>query len=238
MASFVLVHGSWHGAWCWQHLRQRLEAEGHALAVPDLPAHGDDRRSPFRVSLASYSSAVRRAAASLAEPAVVVGHSMGGMAVSQAVADAPGLFRAMVYLAAFVPLPGDRLTSLAGSDPGSLVRSSTRFGIRGLRVRPECATELFYGDCRADTAAWAASLLRPDPYPPMFNRFRCEDPVTVPRGYIECTQDRAISLTHQREMAARAGVGIVATMETSHSPFLSAVDDLARHLTRFSEAAA
>lgn len=237
MASFVLVHGSWHGAWCWKHLRRRLEDDGHRVVAPDLPAHGDDGASPCRVTLADYSTAVRRAAAALDEPAVVVGHSMGGMAVSQAITDSPGLFRAVAYLCAFVPLEGDRLVSLARGDSDTLLQDGIRFGARGMTVRPELTAELFYGDCDAETAEWAASRLRPDPYLPLLNRYRGTRPSSIASAYIECTHDRAISVGWQRAMAARARVEIFASMETSHSPFLSAPDELARHLVRLSEAA-
>jgi len=146
------------GRGCWQGLRARLEACGHKLAVPDHPAHGEDRTSPFRVSLAAYGAAVRRAAASLDEPAIVVGHSMGGMAASQAVADSPDLFRAIVYLCAFVPF---RAT---GSSPlrGTGARSQSR--LRASRADVGCFPN-FGARCSANrlgpsaeaAAGWSAS---------------------------------------------------------------------------------
>ncbi|MBW2386683.1 MAG: alpha/beta fold hydrolase [Deltaproteobacteria bacterium] len=233
MANFVLVHGSWHGAWCWDHLRPRLEDHGHRLVVPDLPAHGDDPSSPWRVSLADYSAAVRRAASSASEPVVAVGHSMGGMAISQAVADAPELFCAAVYLCAFAPLPGDRISSLARRDQETLLPSAVRLGTGGVSIRREKAAELFYADCQQDLAEWATSRLRPDPYRPLLNRFQYAGSIQIPRAYIECTADQAISLNRQREMAARAGIEIIASLQTSHSPFLSRPDELADHLNGF-----
>lgn len=235
LASFVLVHGSWHGGWCWRRLRALLEGEGHRVACPDLPAHGSDRTSPFRTTLGSYSACVRAAARSMEEPTFVVGHSMGGFASAQAVADEPHLFRGLLYLCAFVPLSGDRLLPLHRRDQDSLVGASTRWGWRGVVVRQGCARELFYGDCEPQVAAEAASLLRPDPYRPAFERCRWSGELAVPQGYLECTHDRAISIAYQREMASRAGVDVVGSMSCAHSPFLSAPQELAAHVVRFAE---
>ena len=230
------MHGSWHGGWCWERLRPLLEAEGHPVLTPDLPAHGSDRTPLWLATLRGYSATIQAAARSMEEPPIVVGHSMGGFASAQAVADAPQLFRGLVHLCAFAPLSGDRLLSLHRSDPGSHVGRSTRWGSRGIAVRPERATELFYADCDPRAAADAISRLRPDPYPP--GLVRCRFPSSfsaVPQGYIECTQDRAISIGYQRAMAARARVETIASMEASHSPFLSAPAELAQHLIRYSE---
>ena len=58
MATFVLVHGSWHGAWCWEALTPRLKAQGHAVIAPDLPGHGSDGTPAWRVTLGRFSNIV------------------------------------------------------------------------------------------------------------------------------------------------------------------------------------
>ena len=79
MARFVLVHGGFSAAWIWLPLMDRLKAEGHVVEAFDLPGMGDDRTSASEVSLDSYAGRVCEVLAANSEPAVVVGHSMGGI---------------------------------------------------------------------------------------------------------------------------------------------------------------
>ena len=106
MAAFLLIHGAWHGGWCWERLVPELEARGHEVHAPALPGHGGDPAEPAGVSMDDY---VERAASTLRampEPAIVVGHSMGGMVVSAAAQAEPERVRALVYLCAFLPGTG------------------------------------------------------------------------------------------------------------------------------------
>ena len=237
MASFVLIHGSWHGAWCWDKLAPRLRDQGHRVAAIDLPAHGQDRTSPLRVGLGSYSKRVQSAAADLAEKPILVGHSMGGLAITRAALDAPQRFAALVYLCAFVPLPGESLFQLARQDASSRIPENARYGPTGVRIQLENAREIFYNGCSDADAAWATQLLRPDPLLPLLQKLRGRTLPDLPRGYIECTQDQAISLSRQRSMAGRVSFAATATLESDHSPFLSAPDELARSLDEMSQLA-
>jgi len=230
VATFLLIHGSWHGAWCWERVLPLLAARGHRARAVDLPGHGDDRTAPHRVTLGSYARRVREAAEELGERPVLVGHSMGGLAITRAAADAPGAFAALVYLCAFVPQPGERLLRLARSDGESALGDCVRYRASGLWLRPERVAEVFYGGCTAEDAAWATARLRPDPWWPIVQRYSERRPVALPRSYIECTRDRAISLGRQRAMAGSVALERVVTLETDHSPFLSQPAALADHL--------
>ena len=210
-----------------------MEKRGHCVAAPDLPAHGDDHSWPFFTSLSKYSAAISNVAASFDEPVIAVGHSMGGMVLTQAMADSPSLFRATVYLCAFVPMHGDSMFSLAQQDRESLGSAGTRFGIRGVSVRPEKAANLFYSGCSKEDVAWAISQLQIEPYPPLFNRFKENTTIEVPRTYIGCSEDRAITFGYQRAMASRNGIEMFATMHAGHSPFLSSPEELAGLLTKY-----
>lgn len=226
----MLIHGSWHGAWCWDRFVPRLRERGHRVAAIDLPAHGEDGTPSHRATLGAYSRCVQAAAAGLEEKPVLVGHSMGGLAVTQAAFDAPDLFAALVYLCAFVPLPGESLLQLARHDDDSLVPASIRFRPAGVRIRPERARAAFYEECSEADAAWATARLRPDPWLPLMQKPVERHPVTLPRGYIECVKDRAISLSRQRAMHGRLAFERIATLGTDHSPFLSAPEGLASEL--------
>lgn len=229
-ASFLLVHGSWHGAWCWDRLVPLLEERGHRVLAIDLPAHGQDTTSPFRATLGAYSECIQAAGAGLAEKPILVGHSMGGIAITQAASDAPDRFAGLVYLCAFVPLAGDSFIKLGVRDRESLVPVSVGLRISGPNIRRSRAQAVFYGDCSDEDAAGAIARLRPDPWRPLFHGLVERHPVNLPRGYVECTRDRAISISRQRAMAARGGIDRIATIETDHSPFLSRPRELASQL--------
>ena len=80
---FVLVHGSFHGAWCWQHFTPYLEQRGHHVVAPNLPGSGEDPSLPENADLDSYATRIAGVIDGLAGPVVLVGHSMGGIISSQ-----------------------------------------------------------------------------------------------------------------------------------------------------------
>ena len=86
MARFVLVHGGFSGAWIWLPLMNSLKAAGHSVEAFDLKGMGDDHTSASEVSLDSYAGRVCEVLAANSEPAIVVGHSIGGIVVTQAAA--------------------------------------------------------------------------------------------------------------------------------------------------------
>lgn len=216
----------------------RLRARGHAVRAIDLPGHGEDRTPALRVGLGSYARRILDATAGFDGPPILVGHSMGGMAITQAAADAPARFAALVYLCAFAPRAGDRVVGLARGDRASLIPESTSLGLGTLRFREGQARPAFYGRCSEQDAAWAEARLRPDPLRPLLQGLAQPRAHGLPCGAIFCSEDRAISLERQRVMAERVGVRRTATIETDHSPFLSTPDALAGHLDALAPLAA
>jgi hypothetical protein len=160
------------------------------------------------------------------------------MVITRVAAESPELVAALVYLCAFVPLAGDSLMALGRLDHESLLQRNVSLRPPSLRLRPGCARDVFYAQCAERDAAWAAAQLRPDPLLPVLQRLPQEPPPELRRGYIECTEDRAISLARQRAMAARARCDWVLSMRTDHSPFLSAPQELVEHLHGLAEGSA
>src|SRR5262249_16825374 len=124
MATFALVHGAWHGAWCWQKLAPLLERGGHQVDAFDLPGHGDDRAPVSEMTPAHNAERVREHLERASEPVVLVGHSMGGMAVTQGAELAPDKVAKLVYLAAFLPANGQSLFDLAAGDDPDFVQQN------------------------------------------------------------------------------------------------------------------
>src|SRR5580700_6219902 len=97
----VLVHGAWHGAWCWEPVVVELEGRGHPVRTIDLPSRGNPAGD-----LHGDAQAVRELVESLGRPVVLVGHSYGGAVITEASSGTPGIKR-LVYLTALVPDAGE-----------------------------------------------------------------------------------------------------------------------------------
>lgn len=234
MATFGLVHGAWHGGWCWERLIPELETRGHRALAMDLPCEDPT------AGCARYAEVVDRTLPS-ADDLVLVGHSLGGLTIP--LLPARRAVRLLVFLCAVLPTPGESLGDQLARDPGiyadgyaahpgrvSHPDGSTSWADAGL-VR-----EVFYHDCAPDDArrAWSrlrrqASLPRREPCP------LAAWPDT-PRVSILCREDRAVAPAWSRR-AARERLGVEALeLPGGHSPFLSRpaelaalLDDLARN---------
>jgi len=234
MSIFVLIHGAWHGAWCWHKVAPLLQSKGHTIYTPDLPALGVDRTPIQSISLQSYSDRVCETLMTSSEPVYLVGHSMGGLAITEAAEAMPEKVKVLVYLTAFLLQNGQTLLEKAQADPEAEVLPNLEFSPDQLSaaVKADAINDVFYADCSPSDHALAQSLLVPQavapfgtPVLPTSGRWG-----SVPRVYIECTADRAISISAQRSMQSFSPCDRVFTMQTSHSPFLSSPQILANHL--------
>jgi pimeloyl-ACP methyl ester carboxylesterase len=220
----VLVHGSYHGAWCWDFLVPELEKRGHRVVAVDLPI------SDPTAGAARYADVVVEATDGLAEP-VLVGHSMAGLVIP--LVAARRRVDRMVFLAAFLPRPGVSVADQRTAEPidGTTPPKTsewTGLGEDVWMVGPNTATELFFHDAPADRAAWAVSRLRPQAYLVMNEPSPLETWPVVRSDYIVCRDDRALNPDWGRS-AARARLGIdPLEIDGSHSPMLTRPAELAR----------
>jgi len=231
-----MVHGAWHSGWCWYKIVPLLEAQGHRVLAPDLPGHGDDKIEWRAVTLDSYTNRICEIARAQAEPVILVGHSMGGVAITQAAEDCPERVKALVYLCAFLPRNGESLMTWASQDHESRVNPSTteRKADGTVVFKPEYSREAFYGNCTDEDVALAQSRLVAQPGAPLGTPVKTslERWGRIPRYYIECERDRAITQMLQREMQRNSLCQQTFSIDTDHSPFLSAPEQLANMLLR------
>lgn len=234
MSAYVLIHGAWHGGWCWHKVLARLRKAGQRAAAPDLPSLGRDRTPLQLVSLQTWTESVCRALDAEAEPVILVGHSRAGAVISQAAEARPEKIRTLVYLAGYLLADGECVSDKAKEDRQSLVgpnmqlsqdRRSWILGDAALRAA-------LYGECSDEDVVLAQALLAPEAVGPLKTPIRVSEARfgRVPRVYIECLRDRAVSLCEQRKMVSAMPCRQVISMDTDHSPFFSAPDELAQHL--------
>ncbi len=271
ITTVILVHGAWHGAWCWQPLIPELLKRRLAPFTLDLPAHGVHARFPegwgddaarlavspaptSGITLDDYAAAVLEvvdaAYAAGSGPVMLVGHSMAGIVLSAVAERAPEKIGGLVYLAAFMPLPGTpmidyvRCAENAGEEvAGLFVAPPPKIGAMRIDFRNAALHErirsAFAHDVDATRFAAMNHLLTPDvpagpvATPTVATR-RCWG--RVPRAYIRCSEDRAVMPALQDRFICEADAWTpenptrVMTLAASHSPFLSMPEQLAQAL--------
>lgn len=236
MTTFVLVHGAFHGAWCWTKLVPELAKRGHRAVALDMPGNGEDRTSLREVTLDGYADRIGAALGAEQEPVVLVGHSLGSMAVSLATERWPERIKRLVYLAGFAPRDGQSLfmSMEAMDNPASTAtRPPAGHPWSGLAEQPnlEIARDRFYNGCTAEDIAFALPRLCTQPNAPRVT------PVTltsryqsVPRAFIGCSEDRAMSAARRNKMVDEGGCSPCISLPTNHSPFLTMPARLADEL--------
>jgi len=206
MAGVVLVHGAFHGAWCWSPVVEELSRRGVNVEAVELPFTG----------FSDDVSATRAAAEAMGPDVVLVGHSYGGMIISEAAVDVRSV-RRLVYVTAFMNDVGeDAAAILAGHDGG--LADGIVFTERGASIAPDAARTFFYGDSGEQSARQMIARLRPMRLDALVQK---PEPAwkSIPSTYVVCTNDKAIPPDIQRWMAQRADE--VVEVKSDHSPFVS-----------------
>lgn len=236
MATFLMIHGAWHGGWCFEPLRPRLERAGHRLIAPTLPGMGGRGMPVADVSLAVWSGFVCDLVREQAEPVILCGHSRGGIVISAVAEACPASVRCLVYIAAFLLPDGQSLRAFQAnaSNPAFAAAISPAPGGQSVIFDPDAAQQLFYNRTDAGVRHLAAARLVAEPVAPLATplSLSAERFGNVPRHYIECSDDRAITLARQRQMQALLPCRTVETLDSDHSPFLSCPRRLADSLLR------
>ncbi|GAA3732753.1 pimeloyl-ACP methyl ester carboxylesterase [Spinactinospora alkalitolerans] len=228
LPALVVVHGAWHGPWCWRPLIERLpDVAVHPVA---LPSSGAD---PTALGgLYDDAEAVRAAVAGIEGPVVVCAHSYGGLPVTEALTGV-GDVRRLVYLCSFQLDAGESLLGSVGGTPPEWWDVHEADGY----VDALDPAAVFYGDVAPETARAAIGALGHQSLASVTQPLREAAWRTIPSTYVVCERDAGIPPFAQEAMAQRAQR--VLRMDASHSPFLSRPAELAGLLrAELTEAAA
>lgn len=240
MARFVLVAGAWHGAWCWEFVIPLLQGLGHRAETVELPGMGSDRTPLHEIGFSDWVEAAAEVIKSDPEPAILVGHSRGGVVVSQTAELVPDHIRLSVYLTAILMRDGESGLDSAGLVPSDALRPrSFELTADGLAFRALPELAFSYGRSPPRLVKRAIARMTPEP------RFALLTPLSlsaerygrVPRAYVECLGDETVPLALQRAMQAREPCAIVRTIDTDHCPTYSAPAEVAWALDELAKAA-
>jgi len=240
MATFVMVHGAWHGGWCFDPLRAPLEAAGHVMVTPDLPGMGGTATELAAVTLAGWGNFVADICRSATRPVVLVGHSRGGLVISQAAETAHEAMGALVYVCAMLMPSGlTRAEWKKQAEPNPAFEAIIQPHPSGhaTTIDRGAAPAVFAQLSPIADALAAAARLVAEPLAPRLQPLTLTDARydRVPRHYVECLHDRVIPIADQRAMQAALPCASVTTLDADHSPFLSAPDALADALLTIAE---
>ncbi len=233
MATYVLVSGAWHAGWCWERVVLELQSAGHRAIAPDLAGMGPDRTPLSTVTLAVWADQIADIVRAQDEPIFLVGHSRGGIVISEVAERVPDRIVSLVYLTAFLVPSGETLLTTASKMPNKRGADLVISNPDGTStINPEAAGAFFYNTTEAEWAERARSLLTAEPMvvfstPLQLTAGRYG---TARRAYIQCTDDHAVPLALQKIMQEALPCHPVLTLETDHSPFYSAPSQLAECL--------
>ena len=234
MRSFLLIHGAWHGAWCWSPLQEHLHAAGYTSHVIELPGDIQGR------SLGDDAALAFEALAQMQGDVIVVGHSLAGL-LAPFVASHPKVC-GLVMVAALFPEFDVSAAQQRERNPQIYTdryrqAEVIRHEDGSTEVPTEQAIELMFNTCTPEVATWAAAQLRRQ----YWESFVEPSPVwawpDMPTLAIGCRQDQLTNTEPMIEAVAHIPGATYLELDTDHSPMLSAPNQLAQVLIDFADRA-
>jgi pimeloyl-ACP methyl ester carboxylesterase len=230
MTTFALVHGGYHGAWCWEQLTPPLQQAGHGVVTMELPL--EDSSATFD----TYSDIVCAALDDCDDDVVLVGHSYAGNTIPLVAARRP--LRHLVYLCAMIPDVGRSLAEQLADKPEMLNGAYER-GLSALEDQMcqrwtdrGIARDLFYYDCDEQTAQAALDRLRPQSVNPAMFPFSLIEHPKLPTTYVVCSDDRMLRPEWSVKAVRERLDAELIELSGGHSPMLSQPQVLADLLLR------
>ena len=232
--TFVLVHGGFHGGWCWADVATRLRARGHAVYTPTQTGCGE--RSHLLSKDITLDTFVTDIANVLhwedLHDVVLVGHSFGSNAISGVADRMPSRLRQLIYLDGVILHNGQTMFDLLSPDAVQARRRAAESS-GGLSIDAPAAA--LFGIRDASQAAFVQARLTNQPMGSYTSALTLLNPVTngVPAVYVECTDPAFAGIQTTRDWVKAGGMKTV-QIHTGHDAMISAPAELAELLERLS----
>ena len=188
MATYVLVHGAWHGGWCWQKVVPLLRAAGHTVSTPTLTGLGERAHllSPGITLDTHLQDVVNVLAYEDLTEVILVGHSYGGVVITGVAHRIPERLAHLVYLDAFIPADGEAVFDLLRPESGARLLDQARSSGDGWQLPPQPLAA--FGVSEAADLHWAGAKVGPHPLTTWQQPVAANNPLaaTLARTYIWC----------------------------------------------------
>jgi len=229
----ILVHGSWHGGWCWDKIKEDLTLFDNVL-TPTLPGHNSSRKlSHEEIALRDYEKHIENILESAKHPVVLVGHSLGGMVVTQVASKHYKKVSKIIYISGFVPQNNTSAAELISSlkYPLDLSVNSEACNIP---VNYSQFSSSFYNCCTSQDIDFALPKLCPQPLKPLQEAITMSKGFElIPKLYVECLQDHVVHIEDQRMIQSFFKCA-VESIDSDHFPFFSRKQELIKIIHNFS----
>jgi pimeloyl-ACP methyl ester carboxylesterase len=235
--SYVLVHGAFQDARAWDDVKPLLQARGAKVVAVNLPGRAGDSMPPEAATLDGYRDSVLKVINAQSGPVVLVGHSFGGITISNVAEAVPEKIKTLVYVAAYLPQVGAADQSMAKMAEGDQWNKFNKTR-QNFLLAPDYKTAsvladdqllIFCADCAPQAQKKTLALMQREPLPPVATpvaltaaRYGAVDKV-----YVRTSRDNAVSFTLQQKMLERTPVRKTVTLDTGHSPFVESPQALA-----------
>jgi pimeloyl-ACP methyl ester carboxylesterase len=202
-----------------------LKKAGHTVIAIDLPGMGRDKTPIEEVTLQTGVDKICEVLDSIDGKAILVGHSKNGIMISQAAEYCPEKIERLIFLAAYLISTGKTQREYSLQDTQGVLKPYVDFheATQSTTLQPAIYKEGLYHDCEEDITELANLLLSHEPFVSGITPLQLTEERfgSVPKYYIECTEDRAVTPFIQRKMYTETPCKKVYSMATSHSPFFS-----------------
>lgn len=233
--TYILVHGAMIDGTAWYKIINPLQDAGNKVVVVNLPSHGKDGTKLTDVNYNTYLTAIKDSVNAQHGKVILVGHSMAGLLISSAASAMPEKIESLVYVAAFIPKPGDSVFKLNGSD------ASSKFGANiivsddkaSATLKLDKIKEVFCNDCTDEDVALLKLSHKAQPLAPLAEEITLNNANldVIPKFIIQTSNDNAISFSLQKTCSIHAkNVKKVYVINSGHSPFISKPKELAKIL--------
>ncbi len=234
MKTFILIHGSWHSAWNWHKVIPILQQQGYRAIAIDLPGMGRDKTPINEVKMQTTVQKICTLIDGIEGKVILVGHSKNGIMISQAAEYRPHKIEKLIYLAAYLIPDGKTQREYSVKDTQGVLKPfvTVHENLNATTLQTEIYKEGLYHDCDDDITELAKLLLSHDPIESGTASLQLSEKNygSIPRFYIECTADKAVTPFIQQKMYNETPCQKVYHMHTSHSPFFSRPEELSNIL--------
>lgn len=234
MSTFVLIHGAWHGGWCWKRVRNVLRSQGHDVYSPSLTGSGERVHllSP-EIGMDTYvQDIVNLIEYEELDDVVLAGHSAAGAAVSKAAESVHERLKALVYVDSVILPNGKCMFDVFPPKWAEGMRASARDHGEGYYMPPEqeMMFSFFASDCSDQDKQWVLRMATAQPMKPYEDKVDLKRfyQMEIPKTYIRCTQSQA---GLPAETAAKFGMQYV-EIDAGHDPMISRPDEFAAILSK------